>query len=240
MDGTKQMQIDFGSGPGVFGLSAISILIHVTQTLSTSNTYRIVEIVNLGGITTNERYLVHLNATNDAKNFAYFKSSTVNVGGEWRSNANTIPLSTMKHIAITHDFSSINNDPLFYVDGISTTVNEQNAPSGAWYNSGANSCFLGSSRSITNSLYGTMYSVLIYNRVLSAAEILSAALSKKFIPTWGGLVFAPNLNGPAGGLADGATMAAGNTIRDLVSGATGTPNLSPVFKTNNIFALGGV
>lgn len=84
-----------------------------------------------------------------------------------------------------------------------------------------------------------MYSVLIYNRVLSAAEILSAALSKKFIPTWGGLVFAPNLNGPAGGLADGATMAAGNTIRDLVSGATGTPNLSPVFKTNNIFALGG-
>lgn len=130
MDGTKEMQINFGSSPSVFGLSAMSIVINVIQTVSVSNTYRILEIVNPAGITTNERYLVHLNATNDAKNFSYFKSSTANIGGEWRSNSNTIPLSTLKHIAITHDFSSINNDPLFYIDGVSSTVNETNAPSG--------------------------------------------------------------------------------------------------------------
>lgn len=235
---TTGMNIDFGSSPAVFGLSAMSILIHVIQTVSTSNSYRMLEIVNPAAVNTNERYLVQLNATNDAKNFSYFRTSTVNTGGEWRSNSNTIPLSTLKHIGITHDMSSINNDPVFYADGVAVTANEINAPSGAWRTTGATNCYLGG-RSTVASPYGTLFGVLIYNRVFSAAEMLSAALSKKFIPSYSGLVFAPNLNGPAGGIADGATMAAGNTIRDLVSGATGTPAGSPVFKHNTILSLGG-
>jgi hypothetical protein len=231
MAGGSGESADFGAVSGVFGLSSVSIICTIVQTVSTSNTYRIFEVVNPAGTNTNERYLLQLNATNDAKNFAYFKTSTVNVGGEWRSNSNTVPLNTVTHIAVTHNFSSINNDPLFYVNGASATVNEQNTPSGDWRNTGATNCYLGG-RSGINAYYGTLYNITIYNRVLSAAEILDAYNSRLAIPSYNGLVFAPDLRGAAGGVGDGSTLAAGNVIRDHISGASGVPAGSPVLRAD--------
>jgi hypothetical protein len=73
----------------------------------------------------------------------------------------------------------------------------------------------------------------IYNRILSPAEILDAYNSRLAIPNYNGLVFAPDLRGAAGGVVDGATLAAGNVIRDHISGASGVPNGSPVLVADN-------
>jgi hypothetical protein len=78
-----------------------------------------------------------------------------------------------------------------------------------------------------------MYSFLTYNRILTPAEILDAYNSRLAIPNYNGLVFAPDLQGAAGGVADGSTLAAGNVVRDHISGVSGVPTGSPVLRADN-------
>jgi hypothetical protein len=70
---------------------------------------------------------------------------------------------------------------------------------------------------------------LIYNRILTPAEILEAYESRKAIPSYNGLVFAPHLSAAAGLTTfDAATLAGSNVLRDFVTGAAGTPSGSPI------------
>ena len=234
MAGGLGEQINYTSISPVLGLSAFSILLTVNQTESASNSYRVIEIVNPAGLNTNERYLIQLNATNDARNFGYFRASTVNTGGEWRSSSDTIPLNTNTFIGVTHDLSSINNDPIFYVNGASVTANEINAPSGEWRNTGATNLYLGGRDGTVKAYAGSLFNILIYNRVLSAAEIADAYNSRRAIPNFRGLVFAPELRGASGGVDDGDALGATNYVIDRVNGVQGTPNNSPVLRADTV------
>jgi hypothetical protein len=64
---------------------------------------------------------------------------------------------------------------------------------------------------------------------MPASEISDAFNSRKAIPTYRGLVFCIDFRGTAGGIHDGNTLAESNKIRDIVSGAEGTPKNLPLF-----------
>lgn len=152
--------------------------------------------------------------------------STTN--GVWLTSTATLTAGAWNHVAITYNGSATTNDPLFYLNGANVTTTETSTPVGTYRAGTTTDVHIGSLTSGSN-LDGKTASCLVYNRILSAAEILDAYNSKLAIPDWRGLVFAPNLSGAAGiQTFDGATLGASNTIADQVSGALGTPSGDPV------------
>lgn len=226
---TANQRIDFGATPTLRSVPKKTFIFWTyIDTLSVGDFF------GMGGsASTDEDWAIDI----DPSNKMYFIVNWSTTSGWWYTNA---ALTTgLHHIAVTYDYGSTANDPVFYVDGASVAITQLDNPAGT-YRTGTNNSFrIGSYLTGFSAVNCKMHSLSIYNRIFTAAEVASAYVSRLFIPSYNGLIFAPNLNGPAGGLADGATMAAGNTIRDLVSGATGTPAGSPVFKANTLLTLGG-
>lgn len=91
--------------------------------------------------------------------------------GEWRTTASgSVPNGTWVHVIITYDSDSDANDPIFYVDGVVESSNEQDAPSGTATTSTAPRLIIGNSVELTRTVDGLMADVLIHDRILTAAE----------------------------------------------------------------------
>ena len=153
-----------------------------------------------------------------------------NTTGAWDTTT-TPSLSTLYFAAATFDFGSVSNVPTIYLNGSSVSISATVTPA-ATGTRPADGNVTSSVVTANRGLIGTIYNTLVYNRILSAAEIADAYASRLSIPTYRGLVFAPNLMGAAGGVVDGASLAAGNTIVDQISGAYGVPNGSPVLRAD--------
>ncbi len=152
------------------------------------------------------------------KFFANF--STTN--GIWQTNSS---ISTGRHhVAITYNYSSTSNDPIIYIDGVSVSISESSTPVGSYMTGTTNTFKIGAPTVLTYPFDGRMNNALVYNRILTAAEIADAYSSRLAIPDYRGLVFAPAIW--AGG-ADGSTV---TTIIDNITGASGAASASPVFK----------
>jgi hypothetical protein len=139
--------------------------------------------------------------------------------------------------SVTYDRTNVSNNPTFYLNGAGIDITEITAPSGSASTGTTNSFLLGDPKSTTPEYYsidGKMASCLVYNRILSAQEILDAYNSRLAIPTYRGLVFAPNLAGAAGGVGDGSELAAANTITDVISGTRGVPAGSPILRADTV------
>jgi len=154
--------------------------------------------------------------------------------GSWATTTDPAPIDTVVCAAVTYNNTSTSNDPIIYVNGASQSIVENAAPATSGAIATANYCIL--SRVAPTNLDATLYSVLVYNRILSAAEILDAYNSKLAIPSWRGLVFAPQL----WNVQDGAVLGSSNIIRDLVSGAAGVPSGSPVGRGDNVLRIEGI
>lgn len=155
---------------------------------------------------------------------AKFSGSTAT----WRTNSAYSTTGQWYQFGITYNNTSTANDPIIYVNGAAVAITETTAPSGT-YNTGSTSQTFITGASGGNTINGKTAGLCVYNRILTATEIADAYASRKAIPTYQGLVFAPNLLGAAGlQTFDGTTLAAGNTIADSISGALGTPTGSPV------------
>lgn len=173
-----------------------------------------------------------------------FSNKFSTTGGLWRGG--TSITSGLFHLAIDYDWSLTTNDPRLWVNGAAETVTEITTPVGTNQEGSGNSFAIGDdfAADANYAINGIVLSMCIMNVAsLSNTEIdkvvANAYGSRFYIPRGAPHVFAANLIAPAGGLADGATMAAGNTIRDLVSGADGVPAGSPVFMANTVLTLGG-
>lgn len=138
-------------------------------------------------------------------------------------------------VCASYDNSSTGNDPSFYVNGVASGVTEIVTPSGSLMDYateyipttkiGTSNTNIGSSPQFD----GIVHKVLVYNRILTAAEILDMYNSRGASYPRNGLVSCPMLYGAKGlQVADGVTLAAGNTIIDPCSGAVGVPTGSPV------------
>lgn len=147
------------------------------------------------------------------------------------------------HLAVSYDGSLTTNDPELYIDGVVQGRTETLTPAGTWPDSGTDyNIFVGGLHDGLGTLGfdGRILSFLVYNRILSASEIADAYNSKLAIPTYRGLVFAPLLCGAAGlQTFDGATLAAGNVLKDNVFGFSGVPSGSPIGRGDIYLTHGG-
>lgn len=204
--------------------------------LQTVQSKTIICTVNLTGVTgeifglspsgaSDEEWGVALPAAGGGQNRLFWYADWSSVQGQWYS---TNVISTgARHLAVTYNYGSASNDPVLYVDGVSVAVTESSAPSGAYRTGSGNSVKLGGF--LGPSVNGSIYRILVYNRILSASEILEDYNSRLAIPNYRGLVFAPNLVGAKGiQTFDGATLSSSNTMIDNISGAVGTPSGDPL------------
>jgi hypothetical protein len=138
-------------------------------------------------------------------------------------------MTTGKHlIVVTYDGGATTNDPIIYIDGVSSAVTESSTPVGT-YGAEANiDISLGAYSGGTKSHDGKTFLDLMYNRILTPDEVLDIYNSRGASYPRNGLVFCPMLYG-AKGLSDfSGTLAAGNTILDKCSGAYGVPTGNPI------------
>lgn len=221
--GTSNQYIDFTpASANVRGLLSKTIMFWID--LDTLNTSR--DFLGMYGGTPLSDDNWDIGASSTA-NKMYFRVEFTGVPGQWRTTSDLTTNQT--HIAITYNGSSTSNTPVFYINNVVDTTVAVTSPTGS-YATGANSNLnIGRGFSNTTSFDGLITGIVIYNRILSAAEIADAYNSRLAIPNYNGLVFAPNLCGAAGlQTFDGATLGSTNYLKDMVSGATGTPNGSPI------------
>ena len=157
--------------------------------------------------------------------------------GLWYANAALTASANLKHFAVSYNYGSTANDPVFYINGVNYSTVEVLTPAGSYVTGTSGNGYLGSGLTAPSTLEPTanckLLNLNIYNRILTAAEILDAYNSRLAIPNYNGLVFAPDLRGAAGGVDDGDTLATANVIRDRISGASGVPAGSPVLRADN-------
>lgn len=202
--------------------------------------------VNLTGVTgevfgltpsgaSDEEWGISFPAAGGGANRLFFYADWSTTQGQWYST-NTVSTG-IRQVAVSYDFGSSGNSPVLYVDGASVAVTTGQAASGTYRTGTSNSVRVGSFTAGAPSVNGSIMTGPVYNRILSASEIADAYASKLAIPSYRGLIFAPQLWGCAGGVAEGGTMAAGNTVADAVSGALGVPSGSPVFKGDTVLTF---
>jgi hypothetical protein len=163
----------------------------------------------------------------------FFGNKFSGVDGLWRGSSTVS--SGFYHIAIEYDNSLTTNDPRIWINNAAETIVETSTPTGT-NDEGTGSLTIGDDITADSNygINGTHYSFIILNvsGLTSAAIdaiVADAYNSRKAIPTYNGLVFAPQLNGAAGlQTFDGTTLTGSNTIVDAVSGAVGVPSGSPV------------
>ncbi len=95
--------------------------------------------------------------------------------GFWRTDNGTIQTGQWYHVAVTYDYSSTANDPVFYIDGVSVNVNETETPVGARSSDTADLCIGNQLSGFSQRLDGILDDMRIYNRELTSDEIAQIA-----------------------------------------------------------------
>lgn len=91
--------------------------------------------------------------------------------GDWRI---TRPSGdAWHHIAVTYDAGLLTNDPIFYVDGVLTSLSTDTNPIGAITISGTSLFIVGNNNEETVTWAGRVANCFYYNRILTAEEIKS-------------------------------------------------------------------
>lgn len=223
---TNAERVDFGSLASVKGLQNKSVLVWVNADSATSGGDFVG--ANPTSVAADEFWSFFFETTNGKLGFfANFNTTD----GRWLSSSGLS--NGVNFLAVTYNYTSTSNDPILYVQGVPVSITEGSTPAGS-YLTGTNSALRVGAVFGTSfpSCDGKLLSLCIYNRILSSAEIADAYASRLVIPTYRGLVFAPNLMGAAGGVVDGGTLGSTNYITDIVSGTRGTPSGSPVLRAD--------
>lgn len=171
-----------------------------------------------------------------------FLCSFSGVSGWWQTDTNPFLTSQWVHIVITFDGSSASNNPVFYINGSSVTVNELQAPSGSLVNKASTSLEIGNSINITTGIYtrafdGKMFDARIYNRVITSAEateLYNAGTPDHTLVT-DGLVFqGPAVYADQGDDASlaGTVLSSTDRLVENIIRAVGIPSGSPTLRAN--------
>ena len=227
--GASYQRVDFGAisaMPNLQGLTNKSISFWVYQTAYTSNCSSIILYDDTSPYAA-ERWTVILNY-DVANGKVLFIESFSTTDGWWITNSADVPTGGWYNVIITYNHSDVANNPIIYVNGASVAITESKTPVGTAFVETDSELAIGAS-SFGTALTGTITGARIYNRILTADEVLAIYNARGRDNIRNGLVFCPFLKGAAGLQAfDGATLAAGNTIVDPCSGAVGVPTGSPV------------
>jgi len=144
-------------------------------------------IQKAGSVAVNRRGWSTLIQNGGANNrFYHGQSDNTGVLVSWVTPTSSIALNTWYCGAITHDISTFTNNPLMYIGGASKTVTEIAARGGAavsWESDALSELWIGARDNVgtpDREFQGIIGEVLIYNRVLSAQEILHNYLATKW------------------------------------------------------------
>jgi len=155
-----------------------------------------------------------------------------------KTEASTLTAGLWQHVAVTYDGGGDTvNRPAFYINGASSAGSTAREPSGTIGDDSDGKLHIGGQSVYPTSdpFDGKLQDVRIYNRILSLAEVQQLYYSKCQNVVLNGLVFWAPLNGAAGmPKFEGATMGAANYVRDVISGAIGTPVGNPLGAGNTI------
>jgi len=221
---TNTQGINFGAVPGVQNLANKSISFWINQdTLADGRT---INLYPAGA--SDEVFYVDFNsiASGDLQFVTGWSTSTI---GSWKIAGSTFSAGTTYKIGITYNNSSVTNDPIIYVNGVSVSVTEVITPVGTYLSGTDNDLVIGYPGVAVNTIDGKVSDARIYNRILTADEDAQIYSARGRDNIRNGLVFCPFLVGAKGLQAfDGAALAAGNTIVDPCSGAVGVPAGNPV------------
>lgn len=232
LDGTTSGQfLAYGDATAVEGLTTKSVLFWLYQ--DTYKASRFVSILsNSGALTTSEREDVVLN--NVDGQLAYVRNYTT-TNGLWSTSTNPFTTGALHHGAVTFSDPTV----IFYANGAALTTTINIAPVGTLRTGSSDNFAVGGVGGGAFQIDGRIYSYLVYNRVLSAAEIAEAYASKLAIPITRGLVFAPQL-WTRGEVGNGGTLTTSHTIADFVSGALGVPTASPLHAQDPYLTFDGI
>lgn len=151
--------------------------------------------------------------------------------GTWKSGTASISFDTWYHVAVAYDETNVTNDPVFYKNGTALSVSESSAPVGTPIDDSTSTIRIGKTGAISLS------DARIYNRILTADEVLDIYNSKSYDSVPRGLVFQARGYGCAGKqVFDGAALGAANTVIDYIGGVVGTPAGSPVGRADNLLS----
>jgi hypothetical protein len=118
------------------------------------------------------------------------------------------------HICVTYDASSTSNDPLIYVDGVSQTVTENQAPSGS-LGSETEQLTIGNRSDGVQNWAGSLAELSCHNVVLNANEV--AALARGCLP-WQGRPDALAFYAPLWGIHSPEINLTKNNVSGTVTG----------------------
>jgi len=101
--------------------------------------------------------------------------------GDWKTDDAVITSDTWHHVVITYDAGSTSNDPVFYIDGSSVDITEQETPAGTWGGIVTNDCFIGNQSVGSGDAgsqdpgdkgwYGKMAQFSVWSSILSSDEV---------------------------------------------------------------------
>jgi hypothetical protein len=92
--------------------------------------------------------------------------------GEWDTPANSMVYSSWSHVAVVYDSSSTSNDADLYINGVKQTISKITSPRGR-QTANEGEGFIGNRIPLNQGWDGLIDELRIYNRALSATEIVS-------------------------------------------------------------------
>lgn len=239
--GAYTERIDFGTGANVYGLTqkSISFWVYpdtVANTLPTNvrHVLSLFDVPTAGG----ESWAVTIGYGGNGY-FGFVQGFSDGVGqGAWNTGAD-LSASAYQHCMITYDNSSVDNDPIIYINSVSKSLSELNTPEGTAKTGSTSYLRFGSGLQTTTflSLDGKLQDVRIYNRILPQNEIEILANSRRLKVVQNGLVFWAPMWGTNDTTFDGLTLTASHRITDWAGGSVGTPVGSPIGRGNTIQSL---
>ena len=176
-------------------------------------------------------WTIRISSDNKIEFFTGFST----IYGIWKTDASP-SASSWFHLAVSYDNTSVDNDPIIYINGAHVAITETSTPYGTIRNdSFIRLCIGASYLEIETTLNGQTEDPRIYNVILTQPEIEEICNSRCERSISRGLVFAPKFYGAAGlSSFDGATLSSANTIIDRISGVQGIPSGSPIGRGNTI------
>jgi len=156
--------VDAGNGSSLTNMTAMSIVSWIRP--STFATH------NQGAIIYKNWYFATCRVGCGVNNVLKFNMSFDGAGNAtWISPVNSIKLDEWQQVVVTYDRSSTLNNPIFYINGVSTSSTQILPPVGAAVSDAAGSLYLGLDTNLSWLFSGSLDEVRIYNRILSVAEV---------------------------------------------------------------------
>ena len=117
-----------------------------------------------------------------SKRFQYSQGFATQLG-QWVTPDNSLVEDNWQNFAVTYDRSSVDNDPVLYLNGVSQTVTEVNTPSGAVQSDASQALWVGArynAGSPDKVWSGLIGEVLIYSRLFPPQEVQNIYLATKW------------------------------------------------------------